>query len=49
MGWYQNLKARREADKAGRPRPLRGRIADEAKKARKREHKLARRGTSGPS
>jgi hypothetical protein len=54
MGWYKNQKARHEAHKAGLPRPLTGATvaiqeAADAKKARKRERKLARRGTAGPS
>jgi hypothetical protein len=49
MGWYKNHKARHEADKAALARPLTGGLGDAAKKARKRERKLARRGTSGPS
>jgi hypothetical protein len=53
MGWYKNQKARHEAHEAGLLQPLTGGLGDEAKnsakKAKKRERKLARRGTSGPS
>jgi hypothetical protein len=54
MGWYANAKARRAAAKAGLPKARA--IAEDkhdavkvARKAKKRERKLARRGTAGPS
>jgi hypothetical protein len=49
MGWYTNWKARARVDQL-HEKPLSAEDQrDVAKRARKRERKLSRRGTAGPS